>query len=204
MRAMIVALLLATASGSAAFLLIPRSAATAAQQVSPPRHAQEPKSRLYLSASQSADAAATGLLPPNIHSVLNITKPLHHGHFVWNEEGVPPGEVAVVVDLDMQLISVFRSGHEIGSSVVTFGAKSKDTPVGSFPILAKMQDHHSSTYDAAMPYTLRLTDDGVSIHGSDVRWGTATHGCIGVPNEFARLLFQQVHVGQWVTIKSSD
>ena len=144
-----------------------------------------------------------GLLPRDIHSVLNITKILHHGEFVWNEEGVPTGAVAVVVDLDKQLISVFRSGHEIGSAVVTFGAKSKDTPVGSFPILAKMQDHRSSTYDAAMPYTLRLTDDGVSIHGSNVRWGTATHGCIGVPDAFARLLFEQVRVGQRVEIKSA-
>jgi lipoprotein-anchoring transpeptidase ErfK/SrfK len=51
-----------------------------------------------------------------------------------------------------------------------------------------------------MPYTLRLTDDGVSIHGSTVRWGAATHGCIGVPLEFARRLFEASRVGDDVLI----
>lgn len=51
-----------------------------------------------------------------------------------------------------------------------------------------------------MPYTLQLTNDGVSIHGSTVRWGAATHGCIGVPLEFARRLFNQAKVGDEVTI----
>jgi lipoprotein-anchoring transpeptidase ErfK/SrfK len=55
-----------------------------------------------------------------------------------------------------------------------------------------------------MPYTLRLTNDGVSVHGSDVRWGTATHGCIGLPNEFARKLFDAVQVGQPVDIRSGS
>ena len=74
-----------------------------------------------------------------------------------------------------------------------------------FPVLAKMRDHKSITYDnAPMPYTLRLTDDGVSIHGSDVRWGRATHGCIGVPLEFAHKLFDQVAKGDQVTIVSDE
>ena len=51
-----------------------------------------------------------------------------------------------------------------------------------------------------MPYTLRLTDDGVSIHASSVRWGAATHGCIGVPLDFARLLFGAAGKGDFVVI----
>lgn len=51
-----------------------------------------------------------------------------------------------------------------------------------------------------MPYTLQLTSDGVSIHGSMVRSGAATHGCIGVPLEFARRLFGQARVGDEVVI----
>ena len=53
-----------------------------------------------------------------------------------------------------------------------------------------------------MPYTLRLTADGVAIHGSDVRWGAATHGCIGVPVEFAAKLFDEVAKGDHVVIVS--
>jgi lipoprotein-anchoring transpeptidase ErfK/SrfK len=51
-----------------------------------------------------------------------------------------------------------------------------------------------------MPYTLRLSDDGVSIHGSSVRWGAATHGCIGVPLPFAERLFEAAKVGDEVDI----
>jgi lipoprotein-anchoring transpeptidase ErfK/SrfK len=51
-----------------------------------------------------------------------------------------------------------------------------------------------------MPFTLRLTDDGVSIHASTVRWGAATHGCIGVPLPFAERLFAASKIGDEVVI----
>jgi lipoprotein-anchoring transpeptidase ErfK/SrfK len=98
---------------------------------------------------------------------------------------------------------VFRGGHEIGTAVALYGADSKRTPVGEFPIQWKGKDHRSSLYDAPMPYTLRLTGDGVAIHGSDVRWGAATHGCIGVPSEFARRLFAEAKIGDRVVILHS-
>ena len=110
----------------------------------------------------------------------------------------------VRVDLGRQLISVFRGGHEIGTAVITFGARGKDTPTGVLHVLAKFREHRSSSYDADMPFTLRLTDDGVSLHGSNVRWGTATHGCIGLPNEFAEKLFDEVAVGQPVVVVSQE
>jgi lipoprotein-anchoring transpeptidase ErfK/SrfK len=51
-----------------------------------------------------------------------------------------------------------------------------------------------------MPFMLRLTADGVAIHGADVRRGAATHGCIGVPTDFARRLFGAVKLGDPVVI----
>ena len=44
-------------------------------------------------------------------------------------------------------------------------------------------------YGAPMPYSLHLTDDGVSIHSSMVENGYASHGCIGTPDAFAAKLF---------------
>jgi len=102
-------------------------------------------------------------------------------------------------------MSVFRSGHEIGTAVILYGADGLTTPTGKFPILAKMKDHRSATYgDAPMPYTLRLTNDGVSIHGSNVRWGFATNGCVGVPKDFAAKIFGVVSVGDEVMIVSGE
>ena len=132
--------------------------------------------------------------------MLDIAKPMQFGDFVWNEDRVPRGPVWVRVDLGLQLLSVFRDGHEIGSAVILFGTDGKATPTGDFTILDKNADYHSHTYDAPMPYALRLTSDGVAIHGSNVREGWATHGCIGVPLKFARLLFAAASKGDVVAI----
>ncbi len=135
-----------------------------------------------------------------VKSVLNVQSPLRYGEFVWNDDGVPAGSVWIRVDRGNQLVSVFRDGHEIGTAVILYGSKNTATPTGVFPILAKFEQHSSSTYDAEMPYTLRLTADGVAIHGSNVRWGAATHGCVGVPMGFAKKLFAQAAVGDEVLI----
>jgi hypothetical protein len=136
-----------------------------------------------------------------VRSVLNIAKPMRFGDFAWNEEQIPKGPVWVRVDLARQLMSVFRAGHEIGAAVILYGTDGKPTPTGSFPILEKDKDHYSRSYnDAPMPYMLRLTRDGVAIHGSDVQQGWATHGCIGIPLAFARLLFAAASKGDLVVI----
>ncbi|MHA6720753.1 L,D-transpeptidase [Sphingomonas sp. RS6] len=135
-----------------------------------------------------------------VKSLLNVPDKMRYGDFVWNENGVGKGVVWIRVDLTRQLLSVFRDGQEIGTSVILYGADGLETPVGDFPIKWMREKHRSRTYDAPMPYTLRLTDDGVAIHGSNVREGAATHGCVGVPLEFARHLFAVAAPGDLVTI----
>jgi hypothetical protein len=135
-----------------------------------------------------------------VRSMLNITTPMHFGNFVWDEDRIPSGRVWVRIDLARQILSVFRDGHEIGSAVILYGTDGKPTPTGSFTILEKNPDYYSRSYHAPMPYMLRLTKDGVAIHGSKVREGWATHGCIGVPLGFAKLLFATAHKGDPVVI----
>jgi lipoprotein-anchoring transpeptidase ErfK/SrfK len=161
--------------------------------------------RTFLTKAQVFQAQVEGALDRDVESVLNVRKRMQYGEFVWNDRNVPRGPVWVRVDLKSQLLSVFRSGHEIGTAVILYGAQEKETPDGVFPVLAKIKDHRSATYDGApMPYTLRLTGDGVAIHGSDVRSGAATHGCIGVPLPFAAKLFEQVSKGDQVVIVSGS
>jgi len=156
--------------------------------------------REFLTKAQVDQALASRTLDRPIRSLLDVEKPMQFGDYQWNDTAIPSGQTWIRVDLGSQIISVFRDGHEIGTSVIVYGGDNKETPGGTFHILAKDKNHRSSIYDAAMPYTLRLTGDGVSIHGSTVRWGAATHGCIGVPLEFARRLFDQARVGDEVTI----
>lgn len=156
--------------------------------------------RLFLTREQQREATPDHGFPVGLRSLLKVPDRMQYGDYLWNDRGVPAGAVEVRVDLRTQVLSVFRAGHEIGTAVVLYGADEKETPLGSFPILWKGKDHRSSLYDAPMPYTLRLTGDGVAIHGSDVRWGAATHGCVGVPKSFAAHLFEQAKIGDVVTI----
>jgi|GEM_PF-419800 len=134
--------------------------------------------------------------------VLVVDGPFRHGDYVWDEEGVPAGEVVITVDIQAQTIAVFRAGYQIGAAVILYGADDKPTPIGTFPITQKKVHHVSNLYNAPMPYMMRLTNDGVAIHASEVAWGNATHGCIGVPLAFAKLVFAQARLGTKVVITS--
>jgi hypothetical protein len=145
-------------------------------------------------------SAPPGLKPGQVRSLLNVPGRLRYGDFRWNDTGVPSGRILIRVDRRAQILSVFRDGHEIGTAVILYGAPEKPTPAGTYPVLGKALYHRSATYNADMPFTLWLTDDGVAIHGSRVRDGAATHGCVGLPEDFARKLFHEVHPGDPVVI----
>jgi lipoprotein-anchoring transpeptidase ErfK/SrfK len=49
---------------------------------------------------------------------------------------------------------------------------------------------------------MRLTWDGVAIHGSPMADDKATHGCIGVPHEFGKGLFALTAKGTRVLINN--
>ena len=193
-------LILAGAAGAALWKAAPSSPAKNAGSSVPP--AADPN-RITLDPAQVRQAIAAGGFQTPPVSLLRVDGAMRYGEFRWSEQGIPQGPVTIRVDLRTQILSVFRAGHEIGTAVILYGADKKETPLGTFPVLWKGRDHVSSLYDAPMPFTLRLTGDGVAIHGSNVRWGAATNGCIGAPTEFARLLFDEVKVGDKVTIVRS-
>jgi lipoprotein-anchoring transpeptidase ErfK/SrfK len=151
-------------------------------------------------APAAASAAAPASAPFAVDHRLTPDRPLQHGDYVWDEAGAPPGRIRILIDLSAQTLSVFRGGREIGRAVILYGTEEQPTPTGAFTITEKDIDHVSNLYEADMPYMLRLTDDGIAIHGSNVRYGWASRGCVGVPDEFAALLFEQARIGDRVTI----
>ena len=164
---------------------------------------EEPSVRIAYPAAAPARIELPDGRHEQVYSLLNVKGPMRFGDFRWNEEGVPEGPIWVRVDLAAQTVSVFRAGHEIGTAVILYGTDGYPTPIGTFQVLEKDKDRWSRSYDAPMPYMLRLTDDGVAIHASDVTKGFATHGCIGVPMGFARRLFAQMKKGDTVFIMPS-
>ena len=135
-----------------------------------------------------------------IKRVLPITGPIKYGDWHWDDAGVPEGPLLVTVDLDARTISVFRGGYEIGAAAVLLGTDDHPTPLGTFPIIAKIKNNVSTIYDSPMPFTMRLTNDGVAIHGAPVEKGYASHGCIGTPDGFAEKLFKIASLGDKVII----
>lgn len=139
---------------------------------------------------------------PNVVSVASLDTPLGFGDYFWDEQGVPKGgKVRVVVDIEHEVLYVYRGGYEIARTKILRGWDRYATPTGTFKILEKKKEHYSSTYNnAPMPYNHRLTWKGVAIHGSDVDDVHATHGCVGIPLEFVRTLFRYTRVGDPVLI----
>ena len=140
--------------------------------------------------------------PLVIKRVLPIDGPIRYGEWHWDDTGVPDGPLVMTVDLQARVISVFRGGYEIGAAAALLGTQEHPTPLGTFPILTKERHNVSEKYNnAPMPWTLRLTWDGVAIHGgSTVERGYASHGCIGVPDGFVSKLFEIAKVGDVVII----
>lgn len=126
---------------------------------------------------------------------------LKPGEFLWKGDAVPSGPIVVVVSLTEQRAYVYRNGIRIGVSTASSGKPGHETPTGVFTILQKDADHHSKKYNnAAMPFTERLTWDGVALHAGGLPGYPSSHGCIHLPSEFARLLFQISPMGMTVVV----
>lgn len=136
-----------------------------------------------------------------VGSVTEAAGRLRPGQFLWAPQIAPKGPVLVVVSLSTQRAVVYRNGVPIGISTVSTGRKGYETPTGVFVILEKQTEHFSSTYDnAPMPYMQRLTWKGIALHAGNLPGYPASHGCIRLPHEFARHLYQNTQRGMTVVI----
>ena len=165
-----------------------------------------PAARIELPAAERSPVAVTPEPAPEpfvIKSILPIDGAIRYGDWHWDESAAPAaGPLVITVDLEARVLSVFRDGHEIGAAAVLLGTDEHPTPIGVFPILSKERHNVSEIYgNAPMPWTLRLTHDGVAIHGgARVEPGWASHGCIGTPDAFVSKLFAIASKGDRVII----
>lgn len=121
--------------------------------------------------------------------------------FTWNPELSPSGPVLVTVSLKSETAAVYRNGIKIGSCEISAGRKGHETPTGVFHILNKDADHRSKTYgNAPMPYSERLTWDGVALHAGALPGYPSSHGCIHLPYDFSKKLFEVTHKGSTVVV----
>jgi hypothetical protein len=129
-------------------------------------------------------------------------KKLKAGQFIWEDNTVPSGSVVALVSIPEQKAYLYRNGILIGVSTVSTGKRGYGTPAGIFTVLEKDRHHRSRTYDnAPMPYANRLTWEGIALHAGHVASYPASHGCIRLPTQFARLLFDVSTLGMTVVIE---
>lgn len=130
---------------------------------------------------------------------------LKPGQFQWHPDRSQNGPVVVLVSIPKQWVVIYRGGVRIAASTCSTGKPGHTTPAGVFVILQKDQHHHSSTYnDAPMPYMERLTWEGVALHAGNLPGYPASHGCVRLPLEFAKLLFTVTTLGTPVIIADGE
>ena len=126
---------------------------------------------------------------------------LKKGQFLWMANAVTTGPVVMVVSVTEQRAYVYRNGVLIAATTVSTGRPGHVTPTGVFTVLQKQKEHRSSIYDGApMPYMQRLTWGGVALHAGGLPGYPESHGCVHLPSEFAKELFDMSPPGMTVVI----
>ncbi len=144
------------------------------------------------------------LARPGIAATAAAVRALKPGQYIWEPEAQKRGAVSIIVSIGAQLMHVHRRGVRIGVTTVSTGKAGHDTPTGVFTILQKDKDHVSSIYEGAeMPYMQRLTWSGIALHAGNLPGYPASHGCVRMPLDFAKLLYGATRVGTPVVVAAA-
>jgi lipoprotein-anchoring transpeptidase ErfK/SrfK len=113
--------------------------------------------------------------------------------------------IMAIVSIKSQRVTIYDADGWILRAPVSSGTKGRETPAGVFAVVEKDKDHHSSLYDDAwMPNMLRITWNGIALHGGPLPGYPASHGCVRMPFGFADRLFDKVRLGTRVIISPND
>lgn len=109
-------------------------------------------------------------------------------------------DTLVTVDLSSQRAWVTKNGKVIASTTVSTGREGYRTPAGRYVITDKHRSHTSTLYHCAMPWFMRLNCSAIGLHSGYVTGRPASHGCIRLPYDKAKLFFSLTGVGDEVEI----
>jgi ribosomal protein L14 len=113
--------------------------------------------------------------------------------------------IMAIVSIKSQQVTFYDADGWILRAPVSTGTTGRETPAGVFAVLEKNKEHHSSLYDdASMPNMLRITWNGVALHGGPLPGYAASHGCIRMPFDFAERVFDKAPMGMRVIISPTD
>ena len=140
-----------------------------------------------------------------------------------------PDNVHVVVSLPKQRAFLMIGDQIVIDSPISSGKRGHSSPTGNFSVLEKDPNHRSNIYGdfvdrsgrvvragisakidaapsgthyvgASMKWFMRLTAEGVGMHIGILPGYPASHGCIRMPPDGAKLLYDHVKVGTLVDV----
>jgi lipoprotein-anchoring transpeptidase ErfK/SrfK len=143
---------------------------------------------------------------------------------------VTPDDLHIIVSLPKQRAYLLTGEQIIVDSPISSGKHGHSSPSGSFTVLEKDPNHHSTLYGdfvdssgrivragvsmhidsapsgthfqgAAMKWFMRLTGDGVGMHVGILPGYPASHGCIRMPSDGAKLFYDHIKVGTPVEVQ---
>jgi lipoprotein-anchoring transpeptidase ErfK/SrfK len=115
------------------------------------------------------------------------------------------GPLRIIISLDRQQLTLYSGDEVIAHSRVSSGQRGRSTPTGVFSIIQKDRWHRSNLYDDAPMYFMqRLTWSGVAMHQGIVPNYPASHGCIRLPEAFAKQLWTTTRMGVRVIVSHGE
>ncbi|WP_047307200.1 L,D-transpeptidase [Rhodopseudomonas palustris] len=124
-------------------------------------------------------------------------------------EAIAPREagepVMAIVSIKEQRVTLYDADGWIYRAPVSTGTTGRETPAGVFTVVEKDKDHRSTMYDDAwMPHMLRITWNGVALHGGPLPGYPASHGCVRMPYGFAERIFDRARIGMRVIVSPEE
>ncbi|MBO9123574.1 MULTISPECIES: L,D-transpeptidase family protein [unclassified Rhizobium] len=112
----------------------------------------------------------------------------------------------IFVSKSKQSLTVYDGADVIVTSKISSGKSGHTTPSGIFSVIEKQTYHESNIYSGApMPFMQRLTWSGIALHQSNsVPRYPASHGCVRMPDAFAKQLYKMTEMGVPVIITDAQ
>lgn len=115
------------------------------------------------------------------------------------------GPMSVYISIDKQALTLYSGDQPIAHSKVSTGVPGHPTPTGVFSVIQKDRWHRSNIYsNAPMWFMQRITWSGVAMHQGVVPGVPASHGCIRLPEAFARQLWGITGLGARVIVTRGE
>jgi lipoprotein-anchoring transpeptidase ErfK/SrfK len=111
----------------------------------------------------------------------------------------------IMISIDKQQLTLYSGSRPIAHTRISTGTASHPTPTGVFSVIQKDRWHRSNLYgNAPMFYMQRITWSGVALHQGVVPNHPASHGCIRLPEAFAKQLWGITKLGARVIITRGE